>query len=579
MYKANKRHLQPLLISTVSDLPEKHRKRLEQSWASTFYREVFCRIPEDLFAVLYADIPSRPNVPVNLLVGLDMIKAQYGWSDEELYDRFTFDVQVRYALGYHSLKEGDFDLRTLYYFRQRLAEHYLKSGENLLQTAFEQMTDQQALTHKVDLRVQRMDSTQVMSNIVDASRLQLLVEVIGRLYRVLTEADQARYAELLAPYLKKSAEHYSYGVKGKQAWDEHLHQIGQVMHHLLTELSAAYDQEPIFQVFKRFFEDNYRVEEQTVRTLRNDEIASGCLQSVDDLEATFRRKGSREYKGYVANLSESCAPENRLQLITQIQVAPNNQEDADLLAESLPQLKARTGLESLYIDGGYGSPQADQASIAEKVELVQTSIKGNPPDPDKFSLADFEIVQAEDGKPTQITCPGGQTVMVEPGRTTGYLAHFDLLLCQVCPFQQDQRCRAQGGKKDPRPKLGFTQKQVNWARRRRRYRAFKQEDGNLRAAVEASLRSLKHPFPGGKLPVRGLFRVACLIIASATMVNMRRIHRYLSEPDKAETPKKVTQKDERAQAQPSQDSFWLVVRAGLAAFQPLHRLMSTCFSF
>ena len=579
MYKANKRHLQPLLISTVNDLPEKHRKRLEQSWAGTFYRETFCRIPEDLFAVLYADIPSRPNVPVNLLVGLDMIKAQYGWSDEELYDRFTFDVQVRYALGYHSLKEGDFDLRTLYYFRQRLAEHYLKTGVNLLQTAFEQMSDQQALAHKVDLRVQRMDSTQIMSNIVDASRVQLLVEVLQRLFRVLSQADQAGYAAVFAPYVEQSADHFVYLVKGKPAWEAHLHQIGQVMHRLLTELAAAYHQEPVYQVFQRFFEDNYRVAEQTVRPLQNDEISAGCLQSVDDLEATFRRKGPQEYKGYAANLSESCARQNPLQLITQVQVAPNNQEDADLLAESLPELKARTGVETLYIDGGYGSPAADQASIAQKVELVQTGIRGNPPDADKFNLADFEIVQAEDGKPTQMTCPGGQTVGVEPGRTTGYLVHFDALLCQACPFQKDKRCRAQGGKRDPRPKLSFTQQEVNWARRRRRHRAFKEEAGNLRAAVEATLRSLKHPFPAGKLPVRGLFRVTCLIIASAAMVNMRRIHRYVSAPDKPETPEKATQNVENAQAQPSQDSFWFIIRARLAAFQPLNGLTGSCFGF
>jgi hypothetical protein len=52
MYKANKHDLQPRLMSTVNDLPEKHRKRLEQSWAGTFYREIFCRIPEELFRVL-----------------------------------------------------------------------------------------------------------------------------------------------------------------------------------------------------------------------------------------------------------------------------------------------------------------------------------------------------------------------------------------------------------------------------------------------------------------------------------------------------------------------------------------------
>ena len=53
MYKANKKHLQQLLISNVNDLPEKHRKRLEQSWAGVFYKEFFCRLKEEGFAVLY----------------------------------------------------------------------------------------------------------------------------------------------------------------------------------------------------------------------------------------------------------------------------------------------------------------------------------------------------------------------------------------------------------------------------------------------------------------------------------------------------------------------------------------------
>jgi hypothetical protein len=190
-----------------------------------------------------------------------LLKADIGWSDEELYDHFSFGVQVRYALGYHRLGEGDFDLRTLYYFRRKLADHYLTSGENLLKKAFEQITDQQARAHQVNLRMQRMDSTQIMSNIVDASRLQLLVEAIQRLRRVLTEADQAHYAELFAPYVQKSAEQYIYPVKGKEAWESHLQQIGQVMDRLVTELAARYSEEPIYQVFTRFFADNYTLQE------------------------------------------------------------------------------------------------------------------------------------------------------------------------------------------------------------------------------------------------------------------------------------------------------------------------------
>jgi hypothetical protein len=62
-------------------------------------------------------MPSRHNVPVNVLVGLEYLKAGFGWSDEEMYEAFLYNLQVRYALGYDEFGKGYFDLRTLYYFR------------------------------------------------------------------------------------------------------------------------------------------------------------------------------------------------------------------------------------------------------------------------------------------------------------------------------------------------------------------------------------------------------------------------------------------------------------------------------
>src|SRR5512134_3566951 len=108
MFRKNTTHRQPALISAIYDLPEKQRERLEQSWAGTFYREVFNRIEEESFAVLFSEQPSRPNVPVNVLVGLEALKAGFGWSDEELYEAFLYNLQVRYALGYDRLGEGEF---------------------------------------------------------------------------------------------------------------------------------------------------------------------------------------------------------------------------------------------------------------------------------------------------------------------------------------------------------------------------------------------------------------------------------------------------------------------------------------
>ncbi|MEA3345048.1 MAG: hypothetical protein U9Q78_02180 [Chloroflexota bacterium] len=74
MFRANDGHLQMPLFSSLSTLPKKLLQWLKDSWADTFYREMFVRIPEKIFAVLYSDKASRSNTPVNVLVGLGTLK-------------------------------------------------------------------------------------------------------------------------------------------------------------------------------------------------------------------------------------------------------------------------------------------------------------------------------------------------------------------------------------------------------------------------------------------------------------------------------------------------------------------------
>jgi hypothetical protein len=475
---------------------------------------------------LYSEKDSRPNVPVNVLVGLEALKAGFGWSDQELYEHYCYDLQVRYALGYDRLGDGDFEIRSLYYFRERLSKYNAEESINLLEKAFEQITDAQIMDLKIRTGMQRMDSTQIASNIVSASRLQLLVEAVQRVERILNEADQARLNETFAPYIKDSAGHYTYRVKGKEAQQEHLQKIGQTIHALLQELKSAYAAELAYQVLERIFAENFNLLETGPRAKENSEITSSCLQSVDDLEATYRTKGTGHYKGYVANITETCDPENELQLITKVQVAPNNVDDGQLLAEALPNLKERTAVETMITDGGYGSEVSDDALQKQEVTLIQTAIRGIQPTPNKFSLSDFNIQQDENGKPNTLTCPQGQTVPVLAGRTTGWQVRFDPSACSTCPFQLDGRCRTKPQKRDPRYLLTFTTHEVRAAKRRKDYLAHQDHSHNLRSAVEATVRSVKHPFPAGKLPVRGQFRVTCMTIASAATTNVRRIQRY-----------------------------------------------------
>jgi hypothetical protein len=575
MYKPNKKHLQPLLISNVNDLPEKHRQRLEASWAGAFYREYFCRLKEDPFAVLYADIPSRPNTPVNVLVGLETLKAGFGWSDEELYDHFVFDVQVRFALGYRDLKEGDFDLRTLYHFRRRLSQYNQAHGTNLLAQAFEDITDQQITAFKVHTGIQRMDSTQIASNILDASRLHLAVEAVQRLARLMSEEEQQRFSEHLASYTQSDAGQYVYRVKGKQATAEALQRVGESLYHLLHALQAAYEQEAAYQVVQRFFDENFQVvESESVQAKDQKALGSGSLQSLDDLEASYRQKGNRFYKGYVVNVSETCAPQNPLQLITQVQVAANNVEDAHLLVEAVPELKQRMPLATLYTDGGFGSPEADQLLSEHQVEQHQTGIRGKDPNPDKLSLIDLIFELDAESKPSRSICPQGQTGLVGPGTFTDYIAYFDAAVCRDCPFHVHQRCRARRVKRDrTRFNWAFSHKEFLWAQRRKRYLALKQQGTNPRAAIEATVRSIKHAFPRSKLPVRGRFRVTCLMIAAAAMTNLRRITKYLkgreSQPD---TPS-------ASPAPPAMDGLMLTLSSAFGRFRHLWQFGKPCFSF
>jgi len=373
-----------------------------------------------------------------------------------------------------------------------------------------------------------MDSSQVSSNIADMSRLELVVTAIQRLAELLNEAQQADYAALLEPYQKEKARQFVYRVKGKAATQEALQTAGSALAQLLSGIAdnvGDVQEDPAYQAGARLFAENFSLTEaETVYVKKNDEITSGALQSLDDLEATFRRKGGNTYKGYVVNITETCDPRNELQLITNVQVAPNNIDDAALLCEALPELKERTNVQELYTDGGFGSPEADLVLREHDVKLHQTHMRGKAPDPAKYNLADFSIICDDEGNPAYLGCPHKQIVPILPARTTGFVARFNAAQCQKCPAYKNQ-CRVQLMKRRSVCRLNFTLANVLWALRRQRYRQLRQTPGDPRAAIEATVRAVKHPYRG-QLPVRGRYRVTNMMMGSAAMSNIRSILRY-----------------------------------------------------
>jgi hypothetical protein len=157
------------------------------------------------------------------------------------------------------------------------------------------------------------------------------------------------------------------------------------------------------------------------------------------------------------------------------------------------------------------------------------------PDPS----AHFAVLGLDTGRPLSWPTPRGswsgslaRWLMARLYRSRRVASPSALPRSSPAPPMRAVPCTSQAAR-PPQPdnrrhslRLTFSQAKVEKSQRHRRSRTEHQPASNLRATVEATARSLKHPFPDSKLPVRGLFRMTCLIVASTAMTNVRRIRRY-----------------------------------------------------
>ena len=215
------------------------------------------------------------------------------------------------------------------------------------------------------------------------------------------------------------------------------------MRRLVGELEARYGEQHAYAVLERVFDEHFALAadqeggSEQVRVKTGDELSASSLQSPDDWEATYRVKRGEGHQGYVANLTETCDPENEVQLITQVQVAPNITDDQQFVVEGLSDLKARTDLESLWTDGGYNGSDAEETFQQEQVEHIPTNIRGRRTAPDRLGLETFSWEIDENGTPLTVKCPGGQQAEVKTGRKADrFVAHFEQAGCETCAFRR-----------------------------------------------------------------------------------------------------------------------------------------------
>jgi hypothetical protein len=212
----------------------------------------------------------------------------------------------------------------------------------------------------------------------------------------------------------------------------------------------------------------------------------------------------------------------------------------------------------------------DDIMREHQIEQIQTAIRGRKPPRDKLGLEDFTWTTNAQGKPQTVTCPYGQHVPVTSGRKAHrFCATFQAPECESCP--RVAQCPTKRLKRKAKCVLRFSQHQVDLALRRQRSARARASGHDLRAAVEATVRSVKHPFGNGKVPVRGKSRVSMVMTGSALMSNLRRIHRYLVDRNQPSKADEVDEKRTEGVDQQPAFSFWSsahVVLRSIFRFRP-----------
>ena len=111
------------LLDSTFNLTEREKRMLEKSWAKTFADKVFPAIDENIFSVLYSEKASRPNTPVNVIVGTLILKEALNVTDDEIVEAMAFDIRYQYALHTTSFEEQPISDRTLSRFRARVLSY------------------------------------------------------------------------------------------------------------------------------------------------------------------------------------------------------------------------------------------------------------------------------------------------------------------------------------------------------------------------------------------------------------------------------------------------------------------------
>ena len=287
-----------------------------------------------------------------------------------------------------------------------------------------------------------------------------------------------------------------------------------------TEVEETED----FMILARMLGEQTKQNEGRIEMRPSKEISPVSLQNPTDPDATYRRKGSKNNIGYVANILESFDDENKL--IMQYDLRKNTYSDQQFSKDIIEKLGQQDEVTNVIVDGAYYSEAISNQASENKLNLIPTNLVGRDKSTDKTGYDKFSI----DEETHEVkNCAKGYKPDDSKFKKGVYRAHFNPQNCDSCP--QRANCPVKKQKKNYLLEVSETKLHRERLIAMMGTKEYK-EIASKRAGVEGIPSVLRRRYGIDHLPVRGKVRSKVWLGFKVAAINCKRLMKGLVNKDK-----------------------------------------------
>jgi Transposase DDE domain len=482
-------------------IPPAGQRIIGSGWQGVFRYVLLELMPVGELAERFSRELGAPTKELYSMAGLVFLADFFDWTAQEAVEAYIFRSDVQYALN---LEPGvEISSRTVERYQKLFRE------DDLGTRVFQDVTIGLAEKLELDISRQRLDSTHVFSHMASFGRTKLMAVAIKRFLTQVIRHAPEQYAALPDEFRRRyePAESQLFaGAKDAEARQRSRQQAAEDLCWIIDHFANCPDMttRSSYKALVTIFSQQCELSEGKV--VVKAKTGGDCVQNPSDPDAGY---DAHKGKGYQVQITETCSPENEVQLITGALPQGAAEHDGAAMVPMLDQLEDSKLLpEEMLADTLYCGDENVQAAEDRGVELVGP-IPGREPagDPLALTLDDFAV----DERTGRVeACPQGHAPLVvqrneEAGTTRIEMA---AAACEGCPFRTSCPIHQT---RDGRYELDFTDKDHRMAGRRREQETpVFAERYRTRSGIESTNSGLKNRLGLKRLRVRGrgsVFRV------------------------------------------------------------------------